>query len=222
MEMKEYKKNFIEFLLKKNALKIGEFKLKSGRISPYFINTGMFDDGESIGKLGYFYAAKIVDRFKDNFDIIFGPAYKGIPLSVATAISLNRDFGMNRGYCFNRKEIKKHGEKKAIVGHKIESGSKILMIDDVFTTGGTKYDSIDLLNSIADNLEFVGLVIAVDRKEVDKNGKNAIKEFEMKTGIPVDSIVNINEIIRYLRENRKITEEEREIFERYLRKYGVE
>lgn len=223
--MEEYKQRFIDFLLNKEALKIGEFKLKSGRISPYFVNTGMFDDGESIGKLGYFYAAKIADKFGEEFDIVFGPAYKGIPLSVTTTIALSSDFGINKGYSFNRKEPKGHGDaarqKNWIVGHKIEDGSKILMIDDVFTTGGTKYESIDLLNSVAESLRYIGLIIAVDREEVGEDGKSAIKQFEEKTGIPVDSIVSISEIINYLWDAKKITASDKQRLEEYLEKYGV-
>jgi len=234
--MEIYKRDFIDFLLDKEALKIGEFKLKSGRISPYFINTGMFDDGKSIGSLGYYYAAKIADRFKEDFDIIFGPAYKGIPLSVTTTIALSKDFGINKGYAFNRKESKGHGEatkqdiqKNWIVGHKIENNDRILIIDDVFTTGGTKYESIDLLNRVADNLEYPGLIIAVDRQELG-GGKSldsltkisAIEDFEKKTRIPVDSIVDISEIIDYLWDAQKISASDKQRLEDYLRTYGTE
>ncbi len=217
--MKEYKKEFIEFLLRKGALKIGEFKLKSGRISPYFINTGVFDDGESIAKLGYFYASTIVDNFREGeYDVIFGPAYKGIPLAVATAIGLEKHFNINKGFSFNRKEPKSYGEateqKSRIVG-KIEDGDRILMVDDVLTTGHTKYEAIDLLKSIADNLKFVGLVIAVDRKEV------GVKQFEQRTGIPVKPIVDIFEIKTYLAEEGKISESELRMIEDYLEKYGM-
>jgi len=228
--MKNYKKDFIDFLLKNDALKIGEFELKSGRMSPYFVNTGMFGDGESIGSLGDFYAAKIADKFKTKeFDIIFGPAYKGIPLSVTTAIALNRDFHINKGYAFNRKGPKGHGEatkqekqKNWIVGHKISDGDKILILDDVFTTGDTKYEAIDLLNSVADNLQYTGLVIAVDRQEVGTNGISAIKQFEEKTKIPVDSIVNISEIVEYLGDTKQITKLDKKRLENYLGKYGIE
>jgi len=217
--MKEYKKEFIEFLLRKGALKIGEFKLKSGRISPYFINTGVFDDGESIAKLGYFYASTIVDNFREGeYDVIFGPAYKGIPISVATAINLYEHFKINKGYSFNRKEPKSYGEatkqENRIVGYEIKDGDRILMVDDVPTAGHTKYEAIDLLKSIADNLKFVGLVIAVDRKEV------GVKQFEQRTGIPVKPIVDIFEIKSYLAEEEKISESELRRIEDYLNKFS--
>ncbi len=233
--MQAYKKNFIEFLLNKEALKIGEFELKSGRMSPYFINTGMFDDGKSIGKLGYFYAAKIADRFRpEEFDIIFGPAYKGVPLAVTTAIALSKDFDINKGYAFNRKEPKDHGEatkqeatkqekqKNWIVGHKIKDGDKIIMLDDVFTTGKTKYEAIDLLDSVTDYIYTAGLIIAVDRQEVGTDGTSAIQQFEEKTKIPVDSIVSISEIIEYLWSNKRITQPDRQRLEDYLKEFGIE
>ncbi len=228
--MEAYKEGFIDFFLEKEALKIGEFRLKSGRMSPYFINTGVFDDGESIGELGNSYATKIVDKFKpEEFDIIFGPAYKGISLAVTTAISLSRDFGINKGYAYNRKEPKGHGEatkqdrqKNWLVGSEIKEGSKILMLDDVFTTGDTKYEAIDLLNSVADNLQYTGLIISVDRQEVGLDGTSAIKQFEEKTKIPVDSIVNVSEIMEYLWTNQKITQDDKRRIENYLIECGTE
>ena len=226
--MEEYKEEFIDFLLRKGALGIGEFELRSGRISPHFINTAVFNDGESIAKVGDFYARTIVDNFREeDYDIIFGPAYKGITLSVATAISLQELFSINKGFSYNRKEPKGYGEatkqdkQKWIVG-KIEDGDRILMVDDVFTTGDTKYESINLLNDIADNLEYVGLVIAVNRQEVGPDGKDAIKQFEQKTGIPVISIVDILEIKTYLSEEGEISEAELKRIDDYLKKYGNE
>jgi orotate phosphoribosyltransferase len=229
MSMEAYKKEFIDFLLEKGVVKIGEFTLKSGRKSPYFINTGLFSDGESIEKLGYSYAAKIMARFKnDTIDTVFGPAYKGIPLSVATTISLYRDFDISTGYTFDRKEPKNHGEatkrerqKSWLVGHVVEDGMGILLLDDVMTTGKSKYDAIALLNSVADDLRYIGLVIAVDREEVGKDGKNAIKEFEEKTGIPVESIVTIREIIAYLEDTKKIPENDIRRLKEYLTTYGT-
>jgi len=228
--MEEYKEEFIDFLLRKGALGIGEFELRSRRISPHFINTAVFNNGESIAKVGDFYARTIVDNFREeDYDIIFGPAYKGIPLAVATVISLQELFSINKGFSYNRKEPKGYGEatkqdkqKKWIVGHEINDGAKILMVDDVLTTGGTKYEAINLLKSVADDLRFVGLVIAVDRKEVGPDGKDAIKQFEQKTGMPVIPIVNILEIKTYLSEEGKISEAELKGIDDYLKKYGNE
>jgi len=228
--MKTFKKQFIDFLIEKGALKFGEFKLKSGRMSPYFINTGMFDDGRSIERLGYFYASLINDVLgKDKFDIIFGPAYKGIPLAVATVISLSKDYKINKGYLFDRKEAKTYGEatkeekiKSALVGCKIKPCSRIVMIDDVFTTGDTKYAAIELLKSLVSDVNFPGLVIAVDRQEVGLDGKSAIEEFEQKTKIPVFSIVSVSEIIEYLSKKGKMTLIEKQKMVEYLKQYGVE
>ncbi len=224
--MEKYKKEFIDFLLEKKAFRIGEFTLKSGRKSPYFVNTGMFDDGESVDKLGYFYASRLIDANAGNIDIIFGPAYKGIPLAVSTASSLSRDFGKNVGYSFDRKEDKDHGDaaakgKTKIVGKQIEDGSSIVMIDDVFTTGGTKYETLELLNSLANNLKYPTLIIAVDRMEANERGSSNITEFTEKTGIPVISIVNIREIIDYLDKADKLSSEDKRRFETYLEEYGI-
>ncbi|MFH1545050.1 MAG: orotate phosphoribosyltransferase [archaeon] len=224
--MEKYKEDFIKFLIESKALAFGEFTLKSGRKSPYFINTGMFDSGEKIAKLGFYYANKITKEFsKKDYDIIYGPAYKGIPLALTTAISLAKDFGIDKGYSFNRKEEKEHGDKGAVVGAKIKEGAKIIILDDVFTTGETKEETIELLNSIG-KIEYVCVLIAVDRKEVGVEGSSAIKEFEKKHGIPVKSVVNIREIIEFLH-NKEINgkvyvnDEVKKEMEAYLEKYGV-
>lgn len=229
-KLEDYKKEFVDFTFKNGALKIGEFKLKSGRISPYFFNMGEFSDGEAIMKIGEFYAAKIMDNYKpEDYDIIFGPAYKGIPLAVATAIALKNKFDVNKDYTFNRKEPKKHGEgtkeefqKNWLVGAKIKEGSKILILDDVFTIGDTKYETINLLNKAADNVKYIGLVIAMDRQETGVDGKNAIAEFTKKTGVPVDPIVNIIETKDYLRSIDKITDSDVNNIVEYVKKCGTD
>lgn len=222
--IEKYKEEFIRFLIKTNALKFGEFTLKSGRKSPYFVNTGSFDTGESISKLGFFYASKLFEM-KNEFDIIYGPAYKGIPLCLSTAIALAEHFKTDKPYTFNRKEAKDHGDVSAFVGHKVSDGSRIVILDDVFTTGETKYETVELLSKVA-KVIFSCVLIAVDRQEVGQDGKSAIKEFEKETNIPVKSIVTIREIIDFLH-NKKL---DGKIFlddalknkmEEYLAEYGV-
>ncbi|MBU2229614.1 orotate phosphoribosyltransferase [Patescibacteria group bacterium] len=220
-----YKKGFIEFLVKSNALKFGEFTLKSGRISPYFFSTGNFNTGESIYKLGYYYAALIKEEVID-FDVIFGPAYKGIPLAVATSLALAKDFGMDKGYLFDRKEIKDYGDKSAFVGYEPESGQKVLLIDDVMTTGKTKEDAVNMVKESFKNVSFSGLVIAFNRQEQNKDGNDALLEFEKSYGIPVKAIVTVREVIDVLYNQEVdgqvyIDDRVKDKMEGYLSKYGV-
>jgi len=224
--MENYKDEFIKFLVKKKALEFGEFVLKSKRISPYFFNTGRFDDGESITQLGYFYAKKIAcDIGADNLDILFGPAYKGIPLALATAIALKEHFTVNKSFAFDRKVAKDHGEKGLFVGAQITDGKRILILDDVFTTGETKQNLIKAINSVAD-VSYAGVLISLDREEKDDSGKSAIAEFTQKTKIPVFSILKISEVTEHLY-NKKIDgkiyidSEVKEKLDDYLSKYGI-
>lgn len=220
-----YKKDFIEFLVKSEALKFGQFTLKSGRISPYFFSTGNFNTGSSIYKLGYFYAAMIRDEIVD-FDVIFGPAYKGIPLAVAASMALAKDFGMDKGYLFDRKEVKDYGDKSAFVGYEPTPGQKILLIDDVMTTGKTKEDAVNMIKTRFENVGFAGLVIAFNRQEQDSNGNDALLEFEKSQGIPVKAIVTVREVIEVLH-NQKIDgqiyldDDTKGRMEEYLARYGV-
>jgi orotate phosphoribosyltransferase len=222
--MDDYKKEFIEFLVKTGALKFGEFKLKSGRISPYFITTGMFNNGKTISRLGHFYAEAIKDAIGSEFDVVFGPAYKGIPLSLAAVISLS-EMGMNKGFAFNRKEAKAYGEKDAVIGSEIKDGVRIVLVDDVITSGTSIGLSVDLLKKLA-NVEIPCVVISVDRQEIGLEGKSATEEIRGKYGISVKSIASIKEIIDYLH-NRKIDgkvyvdDEMSKKMHEYLEKYGV-
>jgi len=223
--MQEYKKEFIEFLVKKQALQFGDFTLKSKRQSPYFINTGVFETGESIAKLGYFYASLIKDEFNDNFDVIFGPAYKGISLAITTVISLQNDFGLNKYYTFNRKETKDHGDKKITVGHKLNDGDKVILIDDVITDGGTKFETVELINSLA-KVDYVGLIVAVNRQEKTEDNIDAFKNIEEKLNLPVKAIVSINEIVEYLTGKEidgqvYLSKEKSNEIKEYLKQYGI-
>ena len=223
--MSKYKKEFIEFLIKSQALKFGEFTLKSGRKSPYFFTTGNFNTGETVYRLGYFYASKIAEE-KMDFDVIFGPAYKGIPLAVATTITLTKEFQMTKGYLFDRKETKDYADKSAFVGYEPKENEKILLIDDVMTTGKTKEEAVEKLKTHFPHLDFAGLVIAFNRQEKDAEGKDAIKEFEQKFNIPVKSIITVREVIDYLYQKEiegkvYLNDEIKNKLENYLEEYGV-
>lgn len=223
--MQTYKQQFIDFLVKNQALQFGDFTLKSGRQSPYFINTGVFESGEAIQKLGYFYASLIHDEFGDDFDVIFGPAYKGISLAVTTVISLQNDYGMNKFYTFNRKEIKDYADKKITIGHSLKDGEKVILIDDVLTDGKTKFDTVEMINAIS-KVEYKGLVVAVDRQEKTAEGVDAFKNIEEKLGFPAKAIVTVREIMEYLTDKEidgqvYLTKDKAQEMEEYLEEYGV-
>ena len=191
-----YKEEFIEFLVACNALKFGEFELKSGRVAPYFINTGMFDTGGKIKRLGAFYAQAIQEHFSGNFDGIYGPAYKGIPLCISAAQAL-ADMGFDKGYVFNRKEAKTYADKSLIVGMPLTSESKLILVDDVITSGKAIRESLEVLES-CDNPAVKGIIISVNRQERGKTDQNALKEVEQVLGIPIHAIVTITDIKAYL------------------------
>jgi len=223
--MQHYKKEFIEFLVKNEALQFGDFKLKSGRPSPYFINTGVFETGQAVGQLGYYYASLIKEEFGENFDVIFGPAYKGVPLAVATVISLFNDFKLSKFYTFNRKEVKDHGDQKLLVGHLLKDGDRLVLIDDVVTDGGTKFETVALINQVA-RVHYQGLVVAVNRLEKTASGEDAFKNIEAKLGFPVKAIVDIKEIMDYLTDKKiagrvYLTKEKAAEIKNYLQQYGI-
>lgn len=193
--LQDYQKQFIEFALSQGVLKFGEFELKSGRKSPYFFNAGLFNDGNALAKLGEFYAATIHHQ-APQFDLVFGPAYKGIPLGTTAVVGLSNLYQVNKPFCFNRKEAKDHGEGGSLVGAPLEG--RVLIVDDVITAGTAIREVMAIIQQAG--AEAAAVVVAVDRQERGKGELSAIQEVEKEFGIPVLSIVNLSQIIEYLKE----------------------
>ncbi len=196
------KAEFIEFMVQSDVLTFGDFTTKSGRKTPYFVNTGKYKTGMQISKLGDYYAACIKESLEGNIDAIYGPAYKGIPLSVTTAAALYKNYNIDLPYCFNRKEIKDHGEGGSIIGYMPKDGDKIAIIEDVITAGTSIRESVPLLKSIAD-VDITSVIISVDRMEKGKGDKTTISEIKDEFGIDTYPIVNTLDIIEYLH-NREV------------------
>ena len=223
--MLKFKEDFILFLARTGALKFGDFTLKSGRQSPYFINAGSFRSGEHIEILGNFYADCIMNTegVKGDFDILFGPAYKGIPLCISTACALHRKYNLNREYCFNRKEIKDHGEGGMFIGASVSDGRKLILIEDVVTAGTAVREIVPLIKEYA-NVIIKDMFILVDRLEIGYNGKTAPQEIKEEFGITVNPIVTVREIIdflynRYIDGKVLLGDAEKDKMERYLEIY---
>ena len=212
--MEQYQKDFVDFTLETGVLKFGEFTLKSGRISPYFFNAGLFNKGSHLSELGKFYA-QAIEASALKFDVLFGPAYKGIPLAAATSIALNDSYNHNVPYSFNRKEAKNHGEGGSIVGHPLEGD--ILIIDDVITAGTAIREAQDIIQNCGANAK--GVIVALDRQEKGKGELSAIQEVEQIFGITVLSIINLSHIIDYLKtsDDSKILDK----IESYRSQYGI-
>jgi len=223
--MKQYKKDFINFLLESNSLKFGEFTLKSGRLSPYFLNTGMLHTGEAINKLGGFYASTIVDNIKTKYTSIFGPAYKGIPLAIAAVNSLFTEHKVNVHYSFNRKEAKDHGDMGLIVGKPLSENDSVIIVDDVITAGTAVRETIEILEKQG-NPKISAVIVSVDRMEKGTGEKSAIQEISESTGITFFPIVNILDIIEFLNDSELrnkfgISTEMITKMEEYRKHYGV-
>ena len=195
--MEQYKKDFIEFMLSCGVLRFGDFVTKSGRKTPFFINTGFYRTGGQMAKLGEFYAKAIQDNFGLDFDVLFGPAYKGIPLSVAATMEISRLYGRDIRYCSNRKEIKDHGEKGILLGSPISAGDKVVIIEDVTTAGTSIRETVPIIKAQGtDNI--LGLVVSVDRMERGTGEVSALQEIENEFGIRTCSIVSMKDVIECL------------------------
>ena len=222
--MQNYKKQFAEFLVSVDALQFGEFKLKSGRVSPYFFNSAKFNNGTLIDQLGQYYASTI-QQYAPDCNLVFGPAYKGIPLCVTVATALSKKLNRNIGYFFNRKEIKTHGDQGTFVGQLPKPGDMVVMVDDVFTDGQTKIESVDFVRELC-KIEFSGVLVALDRMESSSSGEDAISEFKLKTGVPVWSIITIREVCLYLKNrivngNVALDETLYQEIEQYLEEHSI-
>ncbi|MGQ9759505.1 MAG: orotate phosphoribosyltransferase [Candidatus Methanomethylicaceae archaeon] len=219
MSLNELKSEFSKFLLEVRAVKFGSFKLKSGRISPYFVNIGIIGEGDSVWRLGEFYAKALVKyALVDEIDVLFGPSYKGIPIVISTGIALHRLFGISKRLAFNRKEVKDHGEGGIIIG-KIKEGDRIGILDDVMTTGKTKEEVLSILLSIG-GVKIPFILIAVDRLERGETEDMATIEFQKKYGILVKSIVTVEEVANNAFNNGLITTKELDEISSYLKLYG--
>lgn len=212
-ESQEFRREFIEFAVKRGVLRFGEFKTKAGRMSPYFFNAGLFNDGEALRRLGQFYAKAILAG-GIPFDLLFGPAYKGIPLATATAVALD-EVGRNVPICFNRKEAKDHGEGGMTIGAPL--AGRVLVIDDVISAGTSVRESVDLIR--AAGAQPCGVVIALDRMERGSGPRSAAQEVEQSFGMPVLSIATLDDLVVYL-ENQGEMAHELQLVAAYRRRYG--
>lgn len=222
--MENYKKEFIEFMIECEVLKFGDFITKSGRKTPFFVNTGFYRTGAQLARLGRYYARAIRENFGDDFDILFGPAYKGIPLSVATSMALSEE-GVDVKYCSNRKEVKDHGDTGILLGSPIKDGDRVVIIEDVTTAGTSIEETLPILKAQGD-MDVLGLVVSVDRCERGQGEKSALVEISEKYKIKTCAIVTMKEVVEYLynREiNGKVIIDEglKSAIEDYYKIYGV-
>ena len=195
--MEQYKQEFIESMVESDVLKFGDFTLKSGRKSPFFMNAGAYVTGSQLKRLGEYYAKAIHDNYGDDFDVLFGPAYKGIPLSVATTIAFSELYGKEIRYCSNRKEVKDHGDTGILLGSKIKDGDKVVIIEDVTTSGKSIEETFPIVKAQGD-VEIIGLMVSLNRMEKGKGDKCALDEIKELYGMQANAIVTMDEVIEHL------------------------
>ncbi len=224
--MEAYKQEFIEFMVESNVLKFGEFTLKSGRKSPFFMNAGAYVTGTQLRKLGEYYAKAIHDNYGLDFDVLFGPAYKGIPLTVATTMAISELYGKDIRYCSNRKEVKDHGDTGILLGSKLKDGDRVVIIEDVTTSGKSIEETFPIIKAQAD-VEVKGLMVSLNRMEVGKGGeKCALDEIKDLYGFDTAAIVSMDEVTEYLYNkpcNGKIVIDDtlKEAIDAYYEQYGA-
>lgn len=223
--MNEYKKEFIEFMVDCNVLKFGDFVTKSGRKTPFFVNTGFYRTGAQLKKLGGYYAQAIQDKFGCDFDVLFGPAYKGIPLTVATTMEISERYDKDIKYCSNRKEVKDHGDAGILLGSPIGDGDKVIIIEDVTTAGTSIQETLPIIKAQG-NVDVIGLVVSVDRMERGQGSQSALKEIEETYHIPTTAIVTMEEVVEHLynkpyQGNIIIDDNLKKAIDAYYEQYGV-
>lgn len=223
--MEDYKREFIEFMVESQALKFGQFTLKSGRQSPFFMNAGAYVTGSQLRRLGRYYAKAIHDCYGEDFDVLFGPAYKGIPLSVAAAIAFGELYGKEVRYCSNRKEAKDHGDAGILLGSPVKDGDRVVMIEDVTTSGKSMEETVPILRAQGD-VAIVGLMVSLNRMERGKGEKSALAEIQELYGFEANAIVSMADVVEHLY-NREclgqvvINDAIKEEIDRYYGQYGA-
>lgn len=195
--MERYKEEFIEFMVDCQVLRFGDFVTKSGRNTPFFINTGFYRTGAQLNRLGHYYAKAIYERYGDKVDVLFGPAYKGIPLAVAASMALASDYGLSVRYCANRKEVKDHGDKGILLGSPLKDGDRVVIIEDVTTAGTSIGETMPILKAQAD-VNVLGLTVSVDRMERGQGTKSALSEIREHYGIETGAIVTMGDVVERL------------------------
>ena len=223
--MEQYKQEFIEFMVQSDVLKFGEFTLKSGRKSPFFMNAGSYVTGTQLRKLGEYYAKAIHDNFGLDFDVLFGPAYKGIPLSVATSIAISELYGKDVRYCSNRKEVKDHGDAGILLGSPIKDGDRVMIIEDVTTSGKSIEETFPIIKAQGD-VEIKGLIVSLNRMERGKGEKSALEEIRDLYGFPTAAILSRKDVTEHLDNrvcNGKIVIDDtiKKALDAYYEEYGV-
>lgn len=223
--MEQYKKEFIEFMVDCQVLKFGDFVTKSGRKTPFFINTSFYRSGRQLSRLGHYYAKAIQEKYDTDFDVLFGPAYKGIPLSVATAMEFSRLYDSDVKFCSNRKEVKDHGDVGILLGSPLCDGDKVVIIEDVTTAGTSIEETVPIIKAQG-NVEVMGLVVSVDRMERGKGEKSALCEIQEKYGIQTTAIVTMAEVVEHLYNKEYkgkiiIDDELKAAIDAYYEQYGV-